>query len=163
MKRKILTTIFTMRLRDYNRVIETSRFLFKLHGMEKKPFLSEDRHFRECFGCGANVVLKLWQMLEDKDLMPTKGTLEHLLRALMFMKVYPTEYIFASLTGKLDPKTNRLWNWKIISAIADLEPYLVSNLVIYLNKECLLLTCSLCFNRSFGKIEKYATGAMTVL
>ena len=123
-----------MRLRDYDRVVGKSLLSFRQFVM-KKAFLSEDRQFRECFGCGADVVLKLWRLLEDKDHISTKGTLEHLLRALTLMKVYPTEYIFSSLTGKLDPKTNRLWNWKIIYAVADLEPYLVSNSIFYLYKK----------------------------
>ena len=57
--------------------------------------------------------------------MPEKGTVEHLLRALLFMKVYPTEQVL-SVWMEQDIKTNRKWNWQMIKAIAELETYIVS-------------------------------------
>ena len=116
---------------DLKTLMEKSRVLLRKDPTRPNSLLSEDRRFRETFGCGSTVVLNLWNMLQTEHLVPVKGTLEHLLRALMFMKVYPTENILATLSGTVDPKTNRMWNWLFISAIADLEAELVSILNLF--------------------------------
>jgi hypothetical protein len=88
---------------------------------------TEDRKFREFFGCGHEIACSVWCLLTDNDLVPEKGTMEHLLWTLLFMKVYAKENTLASLAdSKPDPKTFQKWVWAFIPAIALLEPQLVS-------------------------------------
>jgi hypothetical protein len=47
----------------------------------------EDRNFREYFGTSQEVVLILWNFLNEHDLLPEKCDIKHLLWALFFLKV----------------------------------------------------------------------------
>jgi len=49
----------------------------------------DDRRSRECFGCSAIVALSVWRRLELGLLVPDDGTINRLMWALLFMKVYP--------------------------------------------------------------------------
>lgn len=87
---------------------------------------SEDRDFREHFGCGALVAHSIWELLLEHSLLPPGGCLFHLLWALMFMKVYGKESTMCSLAGGVDKKTFRKWTWFFVNAISNLETYVVS-------------------------------------
>ena len=87
---------------------------------------SEDRDFREYFGCGPLVALALWNLLVTTDLIPLGGTLDHLLWTLMFLKLYTKEGPLCNLAGGVDRKTLSKWVWLFICAIAQLEPSVVS-------------------------------------
>ena len=87
---------------------------------------TEERRFRELFGCGAPIALTLWRMLVEEETIPEGGTIQHFLWALMFLKVYGKEAQLCSLAGGIDPKTLRKWVWSFITPIADLEEKLVS-------------------------------------
>ena len=94
-------------------------------------FSTEDRRFREFFGLGANVALVLWNQLVFYDALPEGGTIMHLLWALHFMKVYPTQdngsAVAGGSQGAIDRKT---WNkhfWPFVEAIAYLEQFVVSS------------------------------------
>lgn len=67
------------------------------------------------FGVDSLVTAKIWDM--TKPSLPTKVKPKHLLWALMFMKVYNSELVFASWAG-VTPKTYRKYCWMIIEAIA---------------------------------------------
>ena len=86
---------------------------------------SEDRDFRSTFGCSAAVTLIVWSLLFTMDLVPSGGTLEHLLWTLMFLKVCAKETVLSSLCGA-DRQTVAKWVWLFLDAIASLEPSLVS-------------------------------------
>ena len=47
---------------------------------------TEDRNFRETFGCGAIISLMTWEMIVDADLFPTNGCLHHFLRKFTVKK-----------------------------------------------------------------------------
>ena len=87
---------------------------------------SEDRDFREYFGCGAIVALALWNLLATTDTIPSGGTLEHFMWTLMFLKLYMKEGPLCNLAGGVDRKTFSKWVWMFLYAIAALEPSVVS-------------------------------------
>ena len=103
---------------------------FLTHGeslLKCSPYLSSisrGRRFRATFGTNPYVCSKIWRLLHEGGILPRKGKPEHLLWALMFMKLYGSETIHASLTGT-NETTFRKWSWLFVSAIADLD--VVSN------------------------------------
>ena len=86
---------------------------------------TEDRDFRDIFGVGPMVALVSWKLLEEYDLTPEKGTIRHFMWSLLFLKGNATEARNKINCGGADKKTMRKWIWQFVSAIADLEPYLV--------------------------------------
>jgi hypothetical protein len=59
----------------------------------------EDRLFKEYFGVSATVVLVVWNLLDEHDLIPEKGEIKHLLWALVFLMIYPKQGPVCSLVG----------------------------------------------------------------
>ncbi|KAL9180930.1 hypothetical protein ACHAXT_009735 [Thalassiosira profunda] len=92
-------------------------------------FSSEDRRFREFFGCGAAIALVLWNRLLEHDALPDGGMIMHLLWALHFMNAYPKQDAGSATAGgsggALDPKTWRKYLWPFVEAIAYLEQFVV--------------------------------------
>ena len=86
---------------------------------------TEERAFREFFGTTAVVVANLWRIGSEQDIIPGEGTIQHLLWALHFTRVYPKEgAAFATvggLGGAIDPKTLRKYIWPFIYTIANLS------------------------------------------
>lgn len=98
--------------------------------MEKDPFKErappeEDRAFRALFGCGPEIVHRLWILLCKHELVPEGGSMTHLLWTLMYAKTYGKWKTMRQLTQS-DPKTLRLWIGRFIEAISYLEADLVS-------------------------------------
>lgn len=95
---------------------------------------SENRRFREFFGTGANVALIAWQLLVYYDLVPESGLILHMLWGMFFMKVYPKQgpgsAAAGGSNGAIDVKTWRKYLWPFIGAIAELEPYVVSDFAV---------------------------------
>ena len=93
----------------------------------------EDRRFRELFGARMEIVLHLWKMMEEDNLLPEKSKPKHLLWTLYFMKVYPREGPGCSAVGgsggAVDPKTLRKWVWLFIERIGELADDTVSGLL----------------------------------
>ena len=90
----------------------------------------EGRRFQEFFGSSMVVVLSVWRRLHLSLQIPYGGKPNHLLRALIFMKVYPKENLMCSLIHVKDPKIFRGKVKVFISAIADLETDVVSDLLL---------------------------------
>ena len=87
---------------------------------------SEDRDFREYFGCSILVALVIWKMICDLQFQPAGGNHYHLLWALCYLKQYPKTRAMSSICNRADPTTWRKWVWLFIPAIAALEDYVVS-------------------------------------
>ena len=100
--------------------------------MTDLPFsaASEDRTFREHFGCCAEVAMIAWNFLEGYDFLPTDGTIEHLLWALMFLKVYAKTGPMRTLCGGIDNETMMKYIWPFIYGLAYLEQFLVRMLLL---------------------------------
>ena len=92
----------------------------------------EDRAFCALFGCGAHIVLIVWNALKFHELTPAGGTMTHLLWTLLYFKTYPSWKTMSKLTNA-DPKTLRRWIFGgndygsngFAKAISFLEPYVV--------------------------------------
>ena len=59
----------------------------------------ENREFRATFGCGFNISVLLWEMLNEYNLVPEGGNIHHLMWVLMFIKNYGTETPMKYLAG----------------------------------------------------------------
>ena len=92
-----------------------------------RAYHTEDREFRELFGCSASTACNAWELLIKHDLIPEKGNLEHFLWALMQLKVYGKERTMCALAGGVDAKTYRKWTSLFIEAIGSLELFVVSS------------------------------------
>jgi hypothetical protein len=107
-------------------LLRLARVIWSRDPAKVRTTQTEDRDFREHFGCGALVALTLWGMLLTTDLLPDDGTLEHLLWTLMFMKTYGKQKTLCSLCGGIDPQTLKKWVELFVEAISSLEPMVVS-------------------------------------
>ena len=87
---------------------------------------SEDRDFREFFGCNVLNALVIWNLLLNLELLPAMGSHYHFLWALCYLKQYPKVKAMSALCGGVDPATWRKWVWAFISAIASSEAFVVS-------------------------------------
>ena len=106
-------------------VMRIVRQMWNLDPFTGRSTQTEDREFREFFGCGCIVFLSLWGMLVTTGLVLSGGTFEHLLWTLYFLKCYPKERTGAKVCGT-EHKTMAKWVWLFIAAIACLEPLVVS-------------------------------------
>jgi hypothetical protein len=72
--------------------------------------LTEDRRFREMFGCGLLVAHAVWTRLNDDGSLESRS-IEDMMRALIFLKSYGKEGTISVMVGTIDEKTyrKRLW------------------------------------------------------
>lgn len=101
---------------------------------------SRRRNFVAFFHARPREVAITWNLLclegHLDDLGPNSVNPEHLLWALMFMKVYSNETVLSSVAG-CSEKTFRKWVWFYMEAIAKLDAKVVS-LPYFLLPSCLL-------------------------
>ena len=84
--------------------------------------------FRSFSGASSKVCALLWHFVDHSN-NPTVAQ-KHLLWALLFLKIYATENVHASLAGGVDHKTFRKWSWIFVKAIANLETEFICLFVI---------------------------------
>ena len=106
-------------------ILRKSRFIMQDDPFKERAPSTEDRHFRALFGCCVDVVLKLWLLLVDSDLVPSGANIKHLLWTLLFLKVYPTDSTMSRMTQS-DPKTFRKWINLFLDSICFLESKVAS-------------------------------------
>lgn len=96
-------------------------------GLNGKQYKSEKefRKYCERFGCSIDTTVALGMLLMNYTDID-KAKVEHLLWALLFMKVYSTESVLCGLVGNPSEKTFCKWTKLIIEQIATLEEFLVS-------------------------------------
>jgi hypothetical protein len=137
----LLTRMANKRLRtatiELADVLRHARMIWGRDPVMARTTMTEDRSFREYFGCGAEAALALWALILSSAALPEGGSLQHMLWTLMFMKVYAKSEILSRLTGGADKSTIRKWVWQFIEAIASLESQVVS----VTRREFLLPTC----------------------
>lgn len=75
------------------------------------------RVFRTFYGVSPDVLSKLWQLIQDK---PDGSEPKHLLWCMLFLKNYHKEHVNASIV-KVDEKTFRLWVWRFVQMLANLD------------------------------------------
>jgi hypothetical protein len=108
---------------------------------------TEERTFRTLFGCAPAAALSIWTMLVTTDTVPSDGTITYFLWSLLFMKVYASTEVLLKVAGNPDAKTFRLWVWRFIPAIGNLQPLLVSGRCILgeMIESCCLFLMALIF------------------
>jgi len=109
-----------------NDVLRKAREIWNRDPHKQRSVQTEELDFRQFFGCGVLVCLKLWNLLMTKNFLPSGGTIEHLLWSLMFLKTYGKQKVLCSLAGGVSVDTFWKWTWMFISAIAELENVVVS-------------------------------------
>ena len=106
-------------------LIRIARDIWNKENKKEKSAMTEDRDFREFFGCGLHVASELWDLLVKENELPKNGCHHHLLWALMLLKIYGKEKTLCTLAGGVDKKTFRKWSKEFIVAIANLESTVV--------------------------------------
>jgi hypothetical protein len=90
----------------------------------------EDCPLCEHFDVPFTIVQMVWDMLEERGLLPKEGEPKHLLWALYFLKCYPKEgpgcTVVGGSKGAIDPKTMRKWVWLLLERICKLADHVVS-------------------------------------
>lgn len=90
-------------------------------GRTNGSMIGKLRRFRSFFGVSPEICSRLWGMLDPCATMENGAVPEHLLWALMFMKIYATNSVLCALVGGVDEKTYRKWTWIFVNAISYLE------------------------------------------
>ncbi len=86
------------------------------------------RRFREHFGCDPAVASYLWNRIKGKNKEKLKQSRpEHLLWALLFMKLYLSESSLCSMCGCKDEKTFRKWSKIFVEEVNEFAPEEVSS------------------------------------
>jgi hypothetical protein len=76
------------------------------------------RSFKARFGTSPEVCSEVWERLQPHR---PKGALpKHLLRALMFLKLYSSEDVLSDMVGTTR-KTFRKWVWLMVKAISKIK------------------------------------------
>ena len=97
---------------------------------------TEDRDYREMFGCSVEVTMIAWDYLSMHGLLPEAGRVEHMLWALMWMKVYGHRKTMCTLAGGVDYKTFMSWTMKFVQGLAYLEGEVVRLFTVFTEPAC---------------------------
>lgn len=87
----------------------------------------ELEEFESVFGVSPYVCRSAWNLLHKHSLLPNGGLPQHLLWALMFMKLYRSGNVLSSMAG-CSRKTYMKWTWKFVRRIGALKAIVVSSL-----------------------------------
>lgn len=79
--------------------------------------LTGSRKFRSFYGITPNVFTTLWKLMSEK---PPGSEPKHLLWCMFFLKNYNNEHVNAA-TANVDEKTFRLWTWRFVDLLANLN------------------------------------------
>ena len=102
--------------------------LYKIYGEPVK--MRELELFKSHFGVTPFVCRCIWVLLMRHDLKPEGGTPIHLLWALLFMKLYSSAKVLASMAGCCK-KTYMKWTWRFVLSIASLKSIVLSLLNVF--------------------------------
>jgi len=116
----------------------------------------KNTRFRAGLGVSPYVCSWYWNQLEKEDLLPPGFKPKHFIWTLLFLKLYCSESVHATLCG-CDEKTFRKWTWLGVKALGHLEVVSVGILCkcrtpMRILSNCTLLIC--CTRRLSGKIEQ---------
>ena len=126
-RRRELTTV-----EDFYRI---AKGIQRRSGQNLCSDATEDRRFRDYFGCSVHVAIIAWSLLVQTGKLPDEDEgprdIEHMLWAMYFLACYPKTQEGCSAAGTtdkgaVDPKTWRKYIWPWVHALADLEDDVVS-------------------------------------
>jgi hypothetical protein len=118
------------RLSDPDAAFILHKGMVLMNRENKGSLQTASRRFHEVFGCSIPVAVEVWKRVDPWSCVSKDATVEHLLWALMFLKLYAKESTLSTLAGGVDEKTFRKWNWMFIGAISGLESVTVRILLI---------------------------------
>lgn len=75
------------------------------------------RKFRSFYGIAPDVFSLLWKKISEK---PPGSEPKHLLWCMFYLKNYNKEHVNAAIAN-VDEKTFRLWTWRFIELLANLD------------------------------------------
>ena len=81
----------------------------------------KDARMRPLFGASSEAIAGLWNRIASKGNIESGGKVQHLLWALVFLKVYSTEEIHCAIVGWPTTKTFRKWSWYFVKKVAALK------------------------------------------
>lgn len=122
-------------------------------------YTSDDvEHFKCTFGVAPIIVSVACDLMREHTDMPNKIKPHHILWGLVLLKMYDTEKVLCDHVGARDEKNFRKWAWEVVGWLADLEPYVVSQISDRNSKFQLLYCClfrltELSMHLSFGQID----------
>ena len=122
-------------------------------------FTSELKSFRSLFFIAPSNCSLLWAKIKQQNLAP-RAKPEHLLWALLWLKLYATDEVLAGILG-VDEDTFRERTFEMVRAIQGLKPFYVSYLhqsTFFLNP---LVSHFVVLCRSNGRIGTKGTLALT--
>ena len=91
-----------------------------------------NKMWRSFFGCSPEICVKIWALLKKHSFLPPMPKCRHLMWALLLLKTYAHDSASSALVGGCDLKTWRKYSWDYVSYIANLEPKVVSLLVLHI-------------------------------
>jgi hypothetical protein len=103
--------------------LHLGRSIMKMHC--KLADATEKARFHASFGTSPEVCSVLWEMLDPREEIDRYALPQHLLWALMFLKLYCSERVNRMIVG-VDEDTFRKWAWLFVEAISYLEDSVVS-------------------------------------
>ena len=109
-----------------------ARILMKRDPFEHLAPQDENRRFRAMFGCTDAIVLKVWSLMKEHEVLHEGRTLMHLLWTFLYCKTY-TKWAVMKIMTNSDPKTIRKWIGLFLVSVSLLEPYLVCTLLCAFN------------------------------
>ena len=117
-------------------------------------YASDLKSFRALFYITPSDCALLWAKIRQQDLAP-RAKSEHLLWALLWLKLYAAEEVLSKLVG-VDEDTYRERVFEMVQTIAKLKPHYVSAIFIYnlfgvKSQACVSL--ALLLFRSSGRID----------
>jgi hypothetical protein len=89
----------------------------------------DDDRFVQVFGTIPLVISHIWNYLKPFETMARNVQPIHILWGFILLKTYGTESANSSLAGGVDKDTFRTWAWSFIQAMAEMETYLVRNIL----------------------------------
>jgi len=105
--------------------------------------------FRAGLGVSPYVCSWYWNQLEKEDLLPPGFKPKHFIWTLLFLKLYCSESVHATLCG-CDEKTFRKWTWLGVTVLGHLE--VVSVQTIVKPNDCMMMANCI-MHRLSGKID----------
>lgn len=75
--------------------------------------------YKSLFGCNSTIIATIW--MEIQPLVDDCVYRKHLLWALIYLKVYSTEFVHCCMVGWPTPKTFREKSWHVVECIADIK------------------------------------------
>ena len=102
----------------------TAKEALRLPSRRKWDSKGKDSRMRAFFGASSAVIAAIWNLIVAKaggTGSLESASLEHLLRALLLLKVYAAEEAHCSIAGWPATKAFRKWPWHFAGKIAELK------------------------------------------